>query len=73
MESKVSFELLNYNHLAGQWEPLVEKFYIILNFSQVLQKIENENKIIYYLEINAFDSDSSVININLSDLNVIKN
>ena len=71
IESKISFEFLNYNHLAGQWEPLIEKFFVIMNFTQVLKKIENDNKIIYNLEVNEFDPDSSVININLSDINVI--
>lgn len=70
IESKISFEFLNYNHLAGQWEPLIEKFFVILNFAQVQQTFENENKILYNFEINAFDPESSVININLSDINV---
>ena len=70
MESKVSFEFLNYNHLAGEWEPLIEKFFVISNFSQTTQTINNENKIIYNLEINAFDPEFTVINFNLSDINV---
>lgn len=70
IDSKLAFEVLNYNYLAGEWEPLLEKFYIILNFNQNITFVNNENKIIYNIEINAFDPESTVININLTDINV---
>ena len=70
MESKSSFEFLNYNYLAGEWEPFIEKFHVTLNFSQKLANVDLENKVIYNIEIFAFDSEYSVINVNLSDINV---
>ncbi len=70
LDSKLSFEFLSYNHLAGKWEPLIEKFFVILNFSQIFKILNNENNVLYSLEVNAFDPDSTVININLSDINV---
>jgi len=61
---------MTYNHLAGRWEPLIEKFFVILEFKQILESTNKENKIFYNLEFNAYDPESPNINVNLSDMNV---
>jgi hypothetical protein len=49
---------------------LLEKLILILNFNQTIIKSKKEKNIIYLLEINGFDPETTIVNLNLTDINI---